>query len=508
MSAMLSRHAVKAALTVIICAVGMAICPSTVGAADSKGLLISQSPGSDIDQIGSSAIVSYVMTIDGRPNIVVSRLDGSGLRLLLSNTDINSDAHPSWSADGQVMAFRGKDGRVKISGNSGLSPYQVTSADYSEPIVSPDGRMLAVVSRNDVTGKVVFGLLKKRTPEIYAINLATMAAKRLTDNDADDLDPDWSPDGKRITFSSERDGKGAIYTMDANGGNTVRLTKTGSTDSHPAWSPDGKNIAFVRDRRQVWVMSPDGSKPRLVWTASRSDCYGLDWAPDGKALMVEAEGSVLYCPLNGGVPKRIGTGTNPATAALDIPQANIEVSGSVTKPFGTRGIVNAEIKVTPLGNQGASIYTTTDASGSWTVGNISDAVEVELISTKGYKFGRTKTTVVPDLIGTQNYVANFDAIDDRYQARGSVKYDNSDGRKVGLRSARIYVIYYDEELASLVTNTVQTDANGRFSTSMIRGEVILIPELEGWAFSPVFNKVSGFGSGEVEINAVQAVVKK
>jgi Tol biopolymer transport system component len=59
-----------------------------------------------------------------------------------------------------------------------------------------------------------------------------------------DIDPAWSPDGKRIAFASNRDGAYEIYVMNADGGNRRRLTRTPrrkSSDS-PDWSPDGRRI--------------------------------------------------------------------------------------------------------------------------------------------------------------------------------------------------------------------------------------------------------------------------
>ena len=68
--------------------------------------------------------------------------------------------------------------------------------------------------------------------------------RRLTDNDARDISPTWSPDGTRIAFASERDDNWEIYLMDADGGNQTRLTNNDAVDWMPAWSPDGTRIAF------------------------------------------------------------------------------------------------------------------------------------------------------------------------------------------------------------------------------------------------------------------------
>ena len=60
--------------------------------------------------------------------------------------------------------------------------------------------------------------------------------------------PAWSPDGKRLAFSSTHDGNQEIYTAALDGSDIVRLTQSPGHDAHPCWSPDGKSIAFATDR--------------------------------------------------------------------------------------------------------------------------------------------------------------------------------------------------------------------------------------------------------------------
>jgi TolB protein len=59
--------------------------------------------------------------------------------------------------------------------------------------------------------------------------------RRLTDNPAEDWNPVWSPDGKMIAFSSDRDGKRQIYVMDADGKNQRNLSNNLAEDTNPSW---------------------------------------------------------------------------------------------------------------------------------------------------------------------------------------------------------------------------------------------------------------------------------
>lgn len=143
--------------------------------------------------------------------------------------------------------------------------------------------------------------------DIYTVNRDGSDLHRITHYDVYTAEGVLSPDGKRIVFTSLKDGDLEIYTMNMDGSDVRRLTYTPGYDGGAWWSPDGKQIVYranhptdstelkayrdlldqrlVRPARvELFVMNADGSNQRQITKLGGAN-FGPSWTPDGRRIV-------------------------------------------------------------------------------------------------------------------------------------------------------------------------------------------------------------------------------
>ncbi len=154
------------------------------------------------------------------------------------------------------------------------------AVDPGGSLVSEEGQIAftRVTKFNDFTDS------ESIESDIYTIKVDGSQERRLTNSPGLDGFSAWSPDGRRIAFTSDRDGGNwELYVMNSDGTQQRRLTNTPEEDEAvPAWTPDGEKIAYVVDplgESTIHVMNADGSDQRRL-----VDGNWPSWSPDGKRL--------------------------------------------------------------------------------------------------------------------------------------------------------------------------------------------------------------------------------
>jgi Tol biopolymer transport system component len=160
--------------------------------------------------------------------------------------------------------------------------------------------------------------------------LLTNRTMSFTTSEATWLSLNLSKDGRALVFEL----LGDLYTLPITGGEATRITSGQAYDMQPAFSPDGKRIVFISDRNgseNVWIANSDGTKPRALTTTERDSYMSPIWTPDGE-YVIAAKGAQLWMyHENGGSGMQMTGVTTPAAPGAPAPPAP-GLSGPVFAP--------------------------------------------------------------------------------------------------------------------------------------------------------------------------------
>jgi dipeptidyl aminopeptidase/acylaminoacyl peptidase len=127
---------------------------------------------------------------------------------------------------------------------------------------------------------------QRRNEDIWVYDIARSISTRLTFDPKDDTDPIWSPDGKRIVFSSNRSNREGVFVKNADGtGSEAELLKYEKGLYPTGWSRDGAMIACTTyPTRDIVVFPSDGKQPPIIFLNSEFVEDEARFSPDGKYL--------------------------------------------------------------------------------------------------------------------------------------------------------------------------------------------------------------------------------
>lgn len=220
--------------------------------------------------------IAYVIKSGEQYELQVADADGhNAVTVLRAQEPVLS---PTWSADGEYLAYATFDGRQAVIYRqhvaSGARKRLVSQPGINgAPAFSPDG------------GRLALTLSRDGNPEIYVLDIGSGGLRRLTNHYAIDTEPTWSPDGRWIYFTSDRGGGPQIYRVAAQGGALSRMTWEGGYNARASVSPDGKQLAFVHGGKgyRIAVLDLETEQMRIVTDGPQNE--SPSFAPNGRMII-------------------------------------------------------------------------------------------------------------------------------------------------------------------------------------------------------------------------------
>jgi len=191
---------------------------------------------------------------------IVSSLGGTPSQIVPESIPIEQGGMPCWAPDGEKIAFTSKGDiwTLELKTRETTRIFHTENRSAVPSCWTPDGKNILIYLYDNVT----------READIWTISVEDHKAQQLSFLEGYQAEPDISPDGSMIVFTSSHGGHKNLdlWIMPAEGGKPVQITffpgegLNPGRDIEPRWSPDGKKIAFTSTRTgywAIWIMEPD-----------------------------------------------------------------------------------------------------------------------------------------------------------------------------------------------------------------------------------------------------------
>jgi Tol biopolymer transport system component len=212
---------------------------------------------------------------------------------------VNPTATPMGGGYGQIAFASDRTGLAQIwlINVDGTNLHQITESPWGacQPDWSPDGSRLIYTSPCEINREIYRG------SGLFLVNADGTNPVSLPVQGIGDYDPAWSPDGKKVAFTSLRtNSRPRIMVMDLETGEVFSLSQDNNWDSQPAWSSDGSQIVFISTRNgpyQIWTMDADGSNQARFSVSKDLKNTNPALSPDQRLLVFTqsaGEGSITH----------------------------------------------------------------------------------------------------------------------------------------------------------------------------------------------------------------------
>ena len=215
-------------------------------------------------------------------------------------SDLRAKSSPTWTADGHGLIFSAGPGfsgdlwKLPLTAPRRSVRIGTASQDAYGPVISPKARRLAYTRANIDTNIWRMEISGRRS---------VGPANRFIASTRIDTEPQFSPDGSRIVFDSDRSGNDEIFVCDRDGEHPLQLTSLAMGNAGtPHWSPDGHRIVFDANATGQWnvyTVNAEGGKAQVM-----TEGFTASWAGDGQWIYFASNrtgrSQIWKLPVNGG----------------------------------------------------------------------------------------------------------------------------------------------------------------------------------------------------------------